>query len=42
MARAGIADILRSDGRATLVLKDGAEAPVSRTYAKALREAGWL
>ena len=42
VAKAGIADIRRSDGRATLILKDGAEAPVSRTYAKALREAGWL
>ncbi len=42
VAKAGIADIRRSDGRATLVLKDGAEAPVSRTQAKILRELGWL
>ena len=32
----------RGDGRAVLKLKNGAEAPVSRTYAKALREAGWF
>ena len=42
VAKAGIADVRRGDGRATLILKDGAEAPVSRTHAKALREAGWL
>jgi hypothetical protein len=41
-ARAGVGDVKRSEGRVTLVLKDGAEAPVSRTYAKALRELGWL
>ncbi|USQ95586.1 LytTR family DNA-binding domain-containing protein [Caulobacter sp. RL271] len=32
----------RGDGRATLTLKGGVEAPVSRAYAKALREAGWF
>ncbi len=42
VAKAGVADIRRGDGRATLTLKDGAEAPVSRTHAKGLREAGWL
>jgi len=42
VAKAGVADTRRGDGRATLILKDGAEAPVSRTYAKTLREAGWL
>lgn len=42
VAKAGVADVRRWDGRATLVLKDGAEAPVSRTYARALRELGWL
>ncbi len=41
VAKAGIADVRRS-GRAVLVLKDGAEAPVSRTHAKALRGLGWL
>ena len=42
VAKAGIADIKRAEGRATLVLKDGSEAPVSRTYARTLREAGWI
>ncbi len=42
VAKAGVADVRRSEGRATLVLKDASEAPVSRSYAKALREAGWL
>jgi hypothetical protein len=42
VAKAGIADAKRADGRATLVLKDGSEAPVSRTHARTLREAGWL
>ncbi len=42
VAKAGVADIRRSDGRATLVLKDGAEAPVSRTQVKLLRELGWI
>ena len=42
VARAGIADARRADGRATLTLKDGAEAPVSRTYAAELRRRGWI
>jgi len=42
VARAGVADVRRSDGRAVLALKDGAEAPVSRTQAKVLREMGWI
>jgi hypothetical protein len=42
VARAGIADVKRGDGRGLLMLKDDSEAPVSRTYAKALREKGWL
>ena len=42
VAKAGIADVRRGDGRATLMLKDGAEAPVSRTHAKGLRETGWI
>lgn len=41
VARAALTDVRRGDGRATLTLKDGAQVPVSRTYAKALREAGW-
>ncbi len=42
VARNAIADARRGDGRATLTLKDGAEAPVSRTYARLLRERGWI
>ena len=42
VARDAIADAKRGDGRATLTLKDGAEAPVSRTYARVLRERGWI
>jgi hypothetical protein len=42
VARAAIADARRSDGRATLTLKDGAEVPVSRTYARGLRDKGWI
>lgn len=42
VARDAIADARRGDGRATLTLKDGAEVPVSRTYAGVLRERGWI
>lgn len=42
VARAAITDAKRGDGRATLTLKDGAEVPVSRTYAGLLRERGWI
>ena len=42
VAREGVDDARRADGRATLRLKDGAEAPVSRTYVRALRQAGWF
>ncbi len=42
VARAGIADLRRADGRTVLLLKDGSEAPVSRTHARRLRELGWL
>lgn len=42
VARDAIVDARRGDGRATLTLKDGAEVPVSRTYAGALRERGWI
>jgi hypothetical protein len=42
VARDAIADARRGDGRATLTLKDGAEVPVSRTYARTLRETGWI
>lgn len=42
VARDAIADARRGDGRATLKLKDGAEVPVSRTYAGLLRDRGWI
>lgn len=42
VARAAVQDARRGDGRATLRLKGDVEAPVSRAYAKALREAGWF
>jgi LytTr DNA-binding domain len=42
VARAAIAEAVRGDGRATLTLTDGAEVPVSRTYARLLRERGWI
>ena len=41
VARDAVRDVSRGDGRATLTLEGGIEAPVSRRYAKALREAGW-
>ncbi|MDB5437528.1 MAG: response regulator of the LytR/AlgR family [Phenylobacterium sp.] len=42
IARDAITDARRGDGRATLTLKDGAEVPVSRTYAGQLRQRGWI
>lgn len=42
VARDAIADARRGDGRATLTLKDGSEVPVSRTYAKILRDRNWI
>ena len=42
VARDAITEAKRGDGRATLTLKDGAEVPVSRTYAGLLRERGWI
>ena len=41
VAKDAVRDISRGDGRATLTLEGGIEAPVSRRYARALREAGW-
>ena len=41
VAKAAVTAAKRGDGRATLTLKDGALVPVSRAYAKALREGGW-
>lgn len=42
VARDAVAGARRGDGRATLTLKDGSEVPVSRTYAKLIRDAGWI
>lgn len=41
VAKRGLEDARRENGRAKLVLKSGMEAPVSRTYAKAVKAAGW-
>ena len=41
VAREAVRGVSRGDGRATLTLDGGIEAPVSRRYARALREAGW-
>mgnify|MGYP001809811097 CR=1 FL=1 len=41
VAKGAVEGARRGDGRATLTLKGGAEAPVSRAYAGALRTAGW-
>jgi hypothetical protein len=42
VAREAVADARRGDGRAVLTLKDGSEVPVSRTYARHLRERRWI
>ena len=42
VAKTAIAQAARGNGRATITLKNGAVARVSRTYARALREAGWI
>jgi DNA-binding LytR/AlgR family response regulator len=42
VARSAVRRVERDDGRATLILPDGAEAPVSRAYARILRAAGWF
>ena len=36
-----VVDVERGDGRATFILKDGARAPVSRSFARTLRAEGW-
>jgi DNA-binding LytR/AlgR family response regulator len=41
VAKDAVRDVSRGDGRATLTLEGGLEAPVSRRYARALRDAGW-
>lgn len=42
VAREAVEDARREGERVTLVLKGGAEAPVSRPNVRALREAGWF
>jgi DNA-binding LytR/AlgR family response regulator len=42
VARDAIVEARRADGRALLRLKGGAQAPVSRTFARDLRSRGWL
>ena len=42
VAEAGVDKGKSANGRIVLALKSGVEAPVSRTYAKAVREAGWV
>jgi DNA-binding LytR/AlgR family response regulator len=37
-----VCGVAKADGRATLTLDGGVEAPVSRSFYKALNEAGWL
>jgi len=37
-----VREVKRGGGRAALVLPDGKEAPVSRTFTRTLRAAGWL
>lgn len=41
VARDAVRDVTRGEGRATLTLEGGIQAPVSRRYARALRAAGW-
>lgn len=41
VARDAVREVERGDGRAKLTLDGGIVAPVSRRYARALREAGW-
>lgn len=41
VARDAVRGVTRGDGRAALTLEGGIVAPVSRRYARALREAGW-
>lgn len=42
VARDGVTDVERGDGRAVLTLKSGVKAPVSRTYARIIRDKGWF
>lgn len=42
VAKGGISDVVRGDGRVALKLKDKTIAPVSRGYSKALKQNGWV
>ncbi len=42
VAKDAVRDVRRGDGRVTLVLPDGVLVPVSRSYAKPLRDSGWF
>lgn len=42
VARDGLADAQRDNGKLVLKLKSGAEAPVSRTFSQSVRSAGWV
>jgi hypothetical protein len=41
VAREAVVGAVRGDGRAVLTLADGAQVPVSRGFARTLRERGW-
>ncbi|MDF1719204.1 MAG: LytTR family DNA-binding domain-containing protein [Minwuia sp.] len=41
IARAAVADVARRDRKTWLLLTNGLEVPVSRTYMAAVKEAGW-
>lgn len=41
VARSAVKDVERGDGKAIFTLTNDTQVPVSRTYAKALREFGW-
>jgi len=41
VARSAVKEVERGDGKATFTLANNTQVPVSRTYAKALREIGW-
>jgi hypothetical protein len=42
VARSALVSAEKAEGRAVLTLRNGIEAPVSRSYARLLREAGWF
>jgi len=42
VAKQGLADVSKNSGKLVLTLKSGVDAPVSRTYQSAVREAGWI